>query len=224
MAENKTLLVLRLEGPLQAWGESAKFDNRDTSSMPTKSGIVGLLGCALGYPRGSELLVQLSEALTIAVRADRAGVKAVDYQTVEGSPLMAASGKPRSGSNIIITPRAYLQDACFTVFLDMPETWQDRIIDAFRNPKWSISLGRKSCVPSSPVFRGICEYATLLDAVKHYPVAYRAEYPMVYECEEYEPVAVGLQRADELTGPNRGFGMRRVWRGAIKEVSPVVSD
>ena len=48
MEERKTILVLRLEGPLQSWGENAKWDFRDSSTMPTKSGIVGLLGCAMG--------------------------------------------------------------------------------------------------------------------------------------------------------------------------------
>ena len=43
MAENKKLLVLCLEGVLQSWGEDAKWDIRDSSDMPTKSGIVGLI-------------------------------------------------------------------------------------------------------------------------------------------------------------------------------------
>ena len=49
MAETKQLLVLRLDGPLQSWGENAKWDFRDSSTMPTKSGIVGLL--AYGFHR-----------------------------------------------------------------------------------------------------------------------------------------------------------------------------
>ena len=31
-------IMLRLEGLLQAWGESAVWDNRSTAVMPTKSG------------------------------------------------------------------------------------------------------------------------------------------------------------------------------------------
>jgi CRISPR system Cascade subunit CasD len=41
-------LFLRLEGPLQSWGERARWDVRDTAPEPTKSGVIGLLACALG--------------------------------------------------------------------------------------------------------------------------------------------------------------------------------
>ena len=82
MAEKKQLLVLRLDGPLQSWGENAKWDFRDSSTMPTKSGIVGLLGCAMGVERSSPVLVELAQSITVAVRADRPGVKFVDFQTV----------------------------------------------------------------------------------------------------------------------------------------------
>ena len=51
MAEKSSLLVLRLEGVLQSWGERAKWDDRDSASMPSKSGIVGLLACAMGLER-----------------------------------------------------------------------------------------------------------------------------------------------------------------------------
>ena len=45
------ILLLRLEGPLQSWGGRARWDVRDTGRIPTKSGIVGLLGCALDIGR-----------------------------------------------------------------------------------------------------------------------------------------------------------------------------
>ena len=118
MAETKALLVLRLEGALQAWGEMSKWDFRDSADLPTKSGIVGLLGCALGLERGDPELSALSESVRLAIRADRPGVRTVDFQTVTGDPLRNAEGKPKSGGNTIISRHAYLQDACFTVFLE----------------------------------------------------------------------------------------------------------
>ena len=66
MAERKNLLILRLEGALQSWGENAKWDFRDSSSMPTKSGIVGLLGCAMGLERNSEVLAELAQNIAVA--------------------------------------------------------------------------------------------------------------------------------------------------------------
>ena len=224
MAERKTLLILRLEGALQSWGENAKWDFRDSSSMPTKSGIVGLLGCAMGLERNSEVLAELAQNIVIAVRADRLGEKFVDFQTVQGDPLLAATGKPKTTGNTILSPHAYLQDACFTVFLETSEEWQKRILAALENPKWCMYLGRKNCVPSRPVLEcKDADYPTLEAALREYPAAERAECPMVYEMEQTDGTAASLLRPDDLVGANRQFGLRRVWRGVIQEV-PHVSD
>ena len=72
--EGKKLLILRLEGPLQAWGSDSKWDRRDTEAFPTKSGVVGLLGCALGLERNDPELVAMTNAIRMAVRADRGGI------------------------------------------------------------------------------------------------------------------------------------------------------
>lgn len=50
------LIKLIFSAPLQSWGEDSRWDNRETAASPTKSGVIGMLGCALGYPRGDERL------------------------------------------------------------------------------------------------------------------------------------------------------------------------
>ena len=45
---------------------------------------------------------------------------------------------------MILSPHAYLQDACFTVFIDTTPEWQMRIVRALENPKWCMYLGRKN--------------------------------------------------------------------------------
>jgi CRISPR system Cascade subunit CasD len=37
------VLLLRLAGPMQAWGTQSRFVNRDTELEPSKSGVIGLL-------------------------------------------------------------------------------------------------------------------------------------------------------------------------------------
>lgn len=218
MAEKKTLLILRLEGVLQSWGEMSKWDFRDSADFPTKSGIVGLLGCALGLERGDPMLGELNTALKLAVRADRQGTRTVDFQTVTGNPLLNAEGKPKSGGNTIISRRAYLQDACFTAFLDLPEDWQARVANALCEPKWPIFLGRKNCVPSRPVWEAeSSDYASLEEAVHLYPAAERVDMPMVYEVEEPSPALGSHLRPDSRLDGGRNFALRRVWRGAVKE-------
>lgn len=174
----------------------------------------------MGLPRGSRELVNLAQSLTIAVRADRPGVKFVDYHTVTGAPMMAANGEPRARrvGDTIVTPREYLQDACFTVFLEMEPLLEEKIVSALKNPRWCIYLGRKSCVPSRPVLEYTGEgYDSLMDAVFQYPVADRASWPMVYECEIPSEDRASLLRPDGLAGPEQEFSLRRVWRGTVKE-------
>jgi CRISPR system Cascade subunit CasD len=43
-------LFLRLEGPLQAWGERGRWSIRDSAAEPTKSGVIGLLVHGCGNP------------------------------------------------------------------------------------------------------------------------------------------------------------------------------
>ena len=167
------ILVLRLEGLLQSWGEHSKWGYRDSASMPTKSGVIGLIGCAMGLERGDEKLRTLSDALHMAVRADRPGREVMDFQTVQSKEFLNAEGKnlaKKGGYHTIITYRTYLQDAFFTVALTGDAQCLQEIADAFRHPKWPIYLGRKSCVPSRPVCEGVTEdYASLSDAIRELP-------------------------------------------------------
>ncbi len=227
MAEKSSLLVLRLEGALQSWGDGSKWDDRDSASMPGKSGVVGLLACAMGLAREDPEITALSEAISVTVRADRPGTKAVDFQTVTTLPgyhLQTANGSRRSSGDTIISKRTYLQDASFLVIVATDPLWHDRIIAALKAPKWCIYLGRKSCVPSRPVLE--CEAPEEQDPrklLKTYPAAERAVYPMTFETDMPLPKAVSYTRPDERKPGYRSFERRTVWRGILEEV-PHVSD
>ena len=142
-----------LSAPLQSWGEDSRWDNRNTANMPTKSGIIGLLGCCLGYPRGDSRLNDLDRQLRLAVRADRAGRIMTDYHTVHGTCglLLSAEGTKRQNGDTIISKRQYLQEARFTVFLWGNDADLNQCYQAMLHPRWTVYLGRKSCVPSVPV-------------------------------------------------------------------------
>ena len=142
-----------LSAPLQSWGEDARWDQRTTATMPPKSAIIGLLGCCLGIPRGSDQLRHMGSHLNMAVRADRPGRIMTDYQTVQGTNgvFLNADGKPRGGGDTIITPKQYLQEARFTVFLWGDDGLLTACYKAMLHPRWAVYLGRKSCTPSIPV-------------------------------------------------------------------------
>ena len=82
------ILLLRLEGALQSWGDHAKWDVRDSGDFPSKSGVVGLLACAMGLERGDPKIADLSAHLHMAVRADRPGVRMLENRgrAIRSSP------------------------------------------------------------------------------------------------------------------------------------------
>jgi len=153
MSEINTLF-LRLEGPLQAWGDTSKFVIRRTKEAPTKSGVLGLICCAKGLSRqeARECLQELNE-LTMGVRIDRPGTRWWDYHTVgAGIGMATAGGGVKTGAQgTLITRREYLADASFLVALQGDAWLIKKIYDAMASPKWPIFLGRKSCPPTVPV-------------------------------------------------------------------------
>src|SRR3546814_10860099 len=81
--EVMSTLLLRLAGPMQSWGTTSRFDQRDTGKEPSKSGVVGLLAAALGIDRENWADLEPLTRLTMGVRHDRPGVLKRDYQTAQ---------------------------------------------------------------------------------------------------------------------------------------------
>jgi CRISPR system Cascade subunit CasD len=136
-----SVLLLRLEGPMQAWGTQSRFRYRDTGMEPSKSGVIGLLCAALGRPRTADL-ADLS-SLSMGVRVDREGSLELDFHT-------AGAAYERGGTGIV-SRRYYLADASFLVALEGPEQLLRRLDDALRGPTWQLCLGRKAFLPSQPI-------------------------------------------------------------------------
>lgn len=178
-----TILTFLLSGPLQSWGDSSRWDHRGTADMPSKSAIIGLLGCCFGYKRGDERLRELSQRLHVAVRADQRGSPMWDFQTVQkpGGKILNAMGKPRGET--IITPKQYLQDAMFQVFLFGDEEALEECLQAMRHPRWAICLGRKSCPPARPVIPKMLEYDSILEALEDYGDAVSEKYQNRMTCQ-----------------------------------------
>ena len=158
-------LLLRLQGPMQSWGTTSRFDERDTQLEPSKSGVLGLICAALGRDR-SESVDDLA-ALQMGVRVDREGVVLRDYQTATG--IVNAAGKVDM-KRTVVSPRYYLSDAAFLVGFEGERALLDQIHQALKTPHWPLSLGRKGCLPSPPVYLpdGVRDSA-LLEALRDYP-------------------------------------------------------
>ncbi|MFH1876636.1 MAG: type I-E CRISPR-associated protein Cas5/CasD [Candidatus Omnitrophota bacterium] len=171
MSNNQAVLALRLEGPMQSWGHDSQFNRRNTALFPTKSALVGLCCAAMGLSRGSPIekitlekftaLKLLCIAVPRCVKNKEIMVKRMqDYHTVQGTRDAEGKMKP----DTVLTYRQYLNDAGFIALFEGEQKFLEKISAALRNPAWGIWLGRKSCIPSIPVFAGL--YISNDEAVK----------------------------------------------------------
>lgn len=202
-------LLLRLQGPLQSWGTTSRFDERDTQLEPSKSGVIGLLCAALGRDR-AEPIADLA-ALRMGVRVDREGVLTRDYQTATGV-VIASTGKPDL-ERTVVSPRYLLADAVFLVGLEGDDEHLLRQAhQALRYPVWPLALGRKSLAPAMPVWLpdGFVQQ-TLRSALAGYDTAHHPRPTGALRLLLEDP-AEGAVRLDQPVAPfaQRRFGPRCV--------------
>lgn len=211
MSADVEVLFLRLQGPLQSWGETARWSVRDTRLEPTKSGVVGLLAACLGWGRDDDArIAELGASLRMGVRVDRPGVVVRDYHTVVGG-VMSAQGKIKRNANTgepetVESWRDYLADAAFLVALEGSHDTLDLLEAALRRPVWPPFLGRKGCPPSAPI------YPAWPDAPSRWAgigleQALR-EAPSLGDEEPREPVRAVVEERPDAPGPG-GVAQRR---------------
>lgn len=213
-------LLLRLQGPMQSWGTTSRFDERDTQLEPSKSGVLGLVCAALGRDR-SEPVDDLA-ALRMGVRIDREGVLMRDYQTAAG--VLIASGKPDHGRTVV-SPRYYLSDAVFLVGLEGERSLLAQIQQALLTPHWPLALGRKAFVPGKPVALAEAQQDALQDvdlrsALLGWPSL--LDKPAESQRLLLEDAAEGSVRLDQPVAPfiERRFGPRFVKQEVIHAPHP----
>ncbi|MFA5064070.1 MAG: type I-E CRISPR-associated protein Cas5/CasD [Dehalococcoidia bacterium] len=182
-----SVLLLWLEGPIQSWGTRSRWDVRDTGLEPTKSGVIGLAGCAMGLSRDDPELEKLDRDIRFGVRIDRPGMVSTDFQTVTGYHQTASgeykhdAGTAKSlakayehGTSTIVSPRDYLHDSVFLVGLQMSLELRPSLLDAFASPHWPLYLGRKSCPPVRPLLDNTAEFDDLETAFRSHARHLRA--------------------------------------------------
>ncbi|WAL74515.1 type I-E CRISPR-associated protein Cas5/CasD [Kitasatospora sp. YST-16] len=167
-----TGILLHLSSPMQSWGLQAEHHFHPTEKHPTRSGLIGLIASAMGRPDthpNSDL-----RQLDFTIRVDRPGQREIDFHTIGGGlpahlAVPRADGSPRTeGTATIVTERAYLCDAAFTVAVTGPAGTVADAARALARPVFAPYLGRRSCPPDVPVFLTACPDA--LDALDHLPL------------------------------------------------------
>lgn len=213
-------LILRLDGPMQAWGTHTFEDFRPCNAFPTRSGLLGLVGACLGLDRrDTEALDQLAMSVEFTVRADRAvlrqgkdepvakaAVKLPDFHTV----LAARKVDGSANKNPVVSRREYLFDAAFTVAIgarpDGPVTL-DAIAEALHRPYFTPVLGRRSCPIARPLLDGDVEASDAKAALATVAPASGLIYAEG-ELTSAQPLRV---RDVPIQGRHRQFGTRQVY-------------
>ena len=171
-------LLMWLESPLQSWGHDSKFGRRDSLDFPTKSGVYGLLCCALGAGgKQTEWLahwadrdLQVEAYVPINKQGDPLPRQPLlrDFHMIGAGYDLSdpwqkllepykSDGKPRTsdGGGAKMTYRYYLQDMAFAVALQGSQEELAALEQALQNPVWDLYLGRKNCVPTEFIAQGI---------------------------------------------------------------------
>lgn len=164
------ILLLRLVGPMQSWGTTSRFDQRDTGKEPSKSGVIGLLAAAMGIDRANWVDLEPLTRLSMGVRHDRPGIPRSDYQTAgcaTTDTIIKADGSQAKGGGVV-SQRFYIADAAFLVGLEGDDkALLEQAHAALSNPVWTLALGRKSYVPSEPIWLDYgVQDVTLADAFR----------------------------------------------------------
>ena len=187
MSDTPNTLFLRLAGPMQSWGTESRFQLRRTDPYPSKSGLLGMLLCAMGVRReDSSKTLEALNSLRVGVRVDRPGNLDWDYHTAGAKigiwQADRKKGLKRTASTkeyeTLLSRRQYLIDASFLAALQAnPDDIQRiaRVLDGTDGPVWPVFLGRKCCVPAEPVFTGIGRFDSLNAALSSVPWQARIE-------------------------------------------------
>lgn len=215
-----SFLVLRLDGPMQAWGTHTFEDFRPSNLYPTRSGLLGLLGACLGLER-NDLAghSNLSDSVEFTVRVDthvvrpgkedtlvkKRSIKLPDFHTVMDARKVDGSANKFP----VVSRREYLFDAAFTVVVgSRPESSFSlvQIADALRRPCFTPALGRRSCPLTRPLLEGRVEADSPRDALGEI----EPKGDLIYS--ESEPSDQPVRVRDvPMHGKTRQFGTRLVY-------------
>jgi len=237
-------LILRLDAPLMSFGGVMVDQHNVTDRFPGLSLFAGLLANALGWSHAEgERIGRLQERLIVAARWDIAPETIIDYHTVDlGQPKMREPGwttrgnpEHRDGGPAKFGThqryRHYWANGVLTATLALTDDDTPSLGDleaALRQPARPLFLGRKTCLPSSPILLGRVsgeDVLSILKAIPRHPCLVR---PQKEPIPARWPAHIGNPREDQVKPiyDQRDWknqwhsGSRMVAEGLIEEATP----
>lgn len=165
----RQFLILRLEGPLQAWGDVAVDSWRPTRAFPSLSALAGLAASALGWTyQDAARTTMLQSNLSYAVLEERSPQVVQDFHTADLARIGSAGWthwglERRGGANATGTQpqrKQYLADGSFIVAVTLNSGAPTSLAElggALVEPARPLFMGRKGCLPASRILVGYVE-------------------------------------------------------------------
>lgn len=152
------VVKLVLQALMQSYSDKSIFtETRDTSDIPTRTAVVGMIAGAMGVKRDDfESLDALDESLEIRVRPHQdMPDKMSDMQTIRGAAFPVASGAWKPALPLVT--KEYIVGAGYDVYITADDETAKKIADAMQHPVYPTVLGRKCCSPATRVFQGVMD-------------------------------------------------------------------
>lgn len=185
-------LLLRLESPLMAFGGETIDNLGIIRDFPALSMVTGLIANALGWRREeAQMHDRLQTRLILGARLDHPGTLVRDYQTArllqvdsgwtthgspEGREASPSYRIDRTGEKSLTLQRYrdYHADASLLVAMRLePEDEAPTlhvIAEALQRPARPLFIGRKPCLPTTPLFHGWFRAPDVLTALLESPL------------------------------------------------------
>ena len=222
-------LIIHLQAPLMSFGGPQIDQIGPTGQFPTISQITGLFANAIGYTHGDfDRLDALQTRLSLASALLRDGDELEDYQTVDlgqahlRHPAWTTRGHtehrgggPDARYGTHIRFRRYRADAnvLSAVSLSPGDTAPtlNAVAGALMAPARPLFIGRKACLPATPLLVGIMDDATdLADALSRVPTVFP---------NRWVEIAGKLGSEESVRGMARNERTRRVAGSAFGDAS-----
>jgi CRISPR system Cascade subunit CasD len=156
-------LTATLYAPFASFGGLAVGERRESETRPTRSGLIGLLGAALGIERADEAGQQALSLYGFATQTSAGGQPLTDYHTAQmpgqkrNRRFFTRAGElgvPKTELNTVLTSRDYRMDTLFiwAIWPREGSVWTlHELATSLNRPRFSLSLGRKSCPLGLPL-------------------------------------------------------------------------
>jgi CRISPR system Cascade subunit CasD len=227
-------LVIALQAPFASFADAPGNAERKTTDMPSRSALIGLAGAALGVRRDDRAgQSALSRALVTAAAQMSAGEILSDFHTFQSLNQAAKGARTRADAltktariETSVTRREYRMDGLWQAAYRLTETpgalTLDALAQAFRQPYFTLCVGRRACPPSHPLNPLTFEAADVRAAFAGHAAqtaVLRNRAPLVLSLEDPgdapgAPVLAQHARRDDPLDRVNGwtFGERREWR------------